>query len=296
VLKPGETLRARVAWWLGNGSRVLYALGDESTDFTGDVSGAEKESQIFWRSETAARDRGPMLRALRAGVESSGIELRETLTSPRGHRYAEVGIREPMPRTPPSGLVRSGVTSGELRTRLVAKANGPDDQDMRARIRFLTNVEAASPDDPWLVCDWMTLTCEWELGRDGKRTSCRPVEGCDEWIGQGHLTPGVGQIVHEAAAEVLPQMLPNGFTVRRVDVRGDTIELTIRDIHQEQYGITLALPGSKQPAEQPDGRGRNFLFYVAPADKRSNPAATDVLLAAAARLDEAIPDAALRSD
>jgi hypothetical protein len=42
--------------------------------------------------------------------------------------------------------------------------------------------------------------------------------------------------------------------------------------------------------------GRYFLFYLAPADKDSNPVATGVVLAAAARLDQAIPAAALRND
>ena len=184
VLQPGEALRARVAWWLGRGSRVLYALGDDSTDFTGDVNGAEKEHQIFWRDETTARERAPVLHELRAALEASGIALRDTLTSPRGNRYAEIGIRESAPRALPPGLVASAETSRELRTRLVARANGSDDPELRGRIRFLTALEAASPDDPWLVCDWMAVTCEWEVEHDGKRTACRPVRGCDERIGQ----------------------------------------------------------------------------------------------------------------
>ena len=86
-----------------------------------------------------------------------------------------------------------------------------------------------------------------------------------------------------------------GFTVTHVDVRADTIELAIRDADHGEYEITLALPESKCDGP-PDGRGRNFLFYLAPAEKGSNPAASSVLLAAAARFDQAIPDAALRGD
>ncbi len=310
VLHPGEALRARIAWWLGNGRRVIYALGDELTDFSGDLGGAEKEHQIFWRNEAAARERAPILRQLRAAVEASGIEMRETLVSPHGNRYAEIGVGEPTPRTPPAPVVASGHTSRELRSLLVATAKDSDNPQLPGRIRFLGDLEAALPGDPWLVCDWMALTCDREGEHDGERVACRPLTGCDERIGRDiasaarahhdgqagrYLTPAVGRMVHDAAAEALEPILRGGFTVTHVDVGRDTIELAIRDADHGEYGITLALPGSKRE-QPPDGRGRNFLFYLAPAGNGSNPTASSLLLAAAARFDQAIPDTALQSD
>jgi hypothetical protein len=310
VLHPGEALRARIAWWLGNGRRVIYALGDESTNFTGDLVGAEKERQIFWRNELAARERAPILRQLRAALEASGIEIRETLASPRGNRYAEIGIAERTARTAPPPVAASGHTSRELRSLLVAKAKDGDNPLLPGRIRFLTELEAAIPGDPWLLCDWMALTCEAEGEYDGDRVACRAVRGCDERIGRfiasgehphhdgemgTYLTPAIGRIVHDAAAEALEPILRGGFTVTQVEVRRSTIDLTIRDADHGEYGITLALPDSKRDG-LPDGRGRNFLFYLAPAQSGSNPAASRLLLAAAARFDQAIPDAALHGD
>jgi hypothetical protein len=313
VLHPGDALRARVAWWLANGSRVIYALGDESTDFSGDVGGAEKERQIFWRNETAAGERAPILRRLRASLEALEIDMRETLVSPRGNRYAEIGIREARPPTPPSPLVASRQTSRELRSLLVAKAEDGHNPQLPGRIRFLSDLEAAMPDDPWLVCDWMALTCDQQVEHRDERVACRALTGCDESIGQAiassesepgahpdgasarHLTLAIGRIVHDAAPQALQPILQSGFTVTRVDVRRDTIELAIRDADQGEYGITLALPDSKRDGP-PDGRGRHFLFYLAPAENGSNPSASNLLLGAAAQFDEAIPDAALRSD
>src|SRR4029077_1047043 len=57
VLHPGKALRARIAWWLEKGSRLVYALGDESTDFSGDLGGAEQVGQVLRREHEAARGR-----------------------------------------------------------------------------------------------------------------------------------------------------------------------------------------------------------------------------------------------
>src|SRR6185369_13840890 len=94
LVHPGPMLRARIAWWLDHGGRVYYALGDDTTDFTGDVGGAQKARQIFWRSELTARERAPALQALRTAVEAYGLEIGRAVVSPRGERYAEVRLRE----------------------------------------------------------------------------------------------------------------------------------------------------------------------------------------------------------
>ena len=155
----------------------------------------------------------------------------------------------------------------------------------------------------------MALACE----HDGDRGACRSVPGCDERIGlqiasaasepplhhddhpARHLTPAVGRSVRDAAAQALEPVLRGGFTVTHVDVRGDTIEVAIRGADDRQYGVTLALPESKREG-RPDGRGRNFLFYLAPAASGSNSVASELLLAAAARLDAAIPDTVLPTE
>jgi hypothetical protein len=196
---------------------------------------------------------------------------------------------------------------------LVASVKESTNPQLPGRIRFLTDLEAAIPGDPWLVCDWMALTCDQEGEHDGERVTCRTLTGCDERIGREiassasephahhdgqsgrHLTPAIGRMVHDAAAQALQPILRGGFTVKDVEVRRDTIEVVIRDTDHGEYGITLALPDAKRDGT-PDGRGRNFLFYLAPAENGSNPAASSVLLAAAARFDQAIPDTALQRD
>jgi hypothetical protein len=315
VLHPGPALRARVAWWLANGSRVIYALGDDTTDFTGDLGGAEKERQVFWRDETAARERAPELAKLRAGLEESGLELHEGLVSTRGNHYAEVRLADAGLPAGPLPARADGQSSQTLRAQLVEKSAGHGDPQLPARMQFLVDLETAIPADPWLACDWMALICEREVEHEGQRSSCRPIEGCDERLGVEtanadrpgpgahahhagpagrHLTPAVGTMIRNAAPGALEPVLHGGFSVTRVDIFGDTIEVAIRDADRE-YTVTLALADAKRPAP-PDGRGRNFLFYLAPTENRSNPAASSALLAAAARFDQAIPDAALQSD
>jgi hypothetical protein len=317
VLRPGATLRARVAWWLGNGRRVFYALGDDTTDFTGDVGGAEKERQIFWRDELEAAERAPALGRLLGALEKSGIEVKkEEIRSPRGNRYAEVHLRESDSPAAPRPVAGPGETPADLRTLLARSLTAGDNPQFPVRARFLTDVGAAVPGDPWLVCDWMALVCELDVEKHGRRTSCRPLDGCDMNVGdesthggtaspQGrdhdggprgkHLTPAIGSVLQQVSSDALQPVLRGGFTVTRVDVFGDTIELEIRDQARAKYGVTLALSSSARDTP-PDGRGRNFLFYVVPSDGPANPAATTALLAAAARFDEAIPDTALPSN
>jgi hypothetical protein len=110
-----------------------------------------------------------------------------------------------------------------------------------------------------------------------------------------HLSPAVGQALQDAATDALQPVLRSGFTVTRVDVRDDEIELEIQDQRSSPYGITLALRGSKRSAA-PDGQGRNFLFYFTPSPAPANPDAATALLAAAARFDQAIPDTALQAN
>lgn len=183
VVRPGEQLRARIASWVANGSRVIYALGDESTDFTGDLGGAEKERQIFWRNETAARERAPVLRELRSALEASGIEMHETLMSPRGNRYAEIRVGESATRTahePHRQLVATGVSARELHDLFLAgDGDGAGDPQLARRAQYLAELQAALPDDPWLGCNVAELICEGRPRRHGEFVPCEPPPGCE---------------------------------------------------------------------------------------------------------------------
>jgi hypothetical protein len=313
LLHPGDVLRARVAWWLSHGSRVFYALGDDSTDFTGDVGGAEKEHQIFWRPETAARERAPVLREIRAALERSGLEIVDGLVSPRGEHYAEIRLRErdaAVAASPPAAAV---LHPTELYT-LFARGDSISDEPMLPRrAQFLVELAAAIPDDPWLSCDVMALVCKGEPQRDGKLVPCRPLTGCDESVGKSegivaragepevrpepvanHLTPAVAQVLQDTAADALKPVTQRGFSVSRVDIHHDEIELEIQDRDDRLYAITLALPDSRgvPRAAAPDGRGEKFLFYLTRTDATPNPEASTALLAAASNIDRAVMTAA----
>ncbi len=313
LLHPGDALQARVAWWLGHGSRVFYALGDDSTDFTGDVGGAEKERQIFWRPETAARERAPALQAIRTALEASGLEIVDGPVSPRGERYAEVRLKErnsAVTTTPPAAPV---LPPAELYA-LFARGDSISDEPMLPRrAQFLVDLATAIPDDPWLSCDVMALVCKGEPQRDGKLVPCRPVTGCDESVGKSegivaragepevrpepvgsHLTPAVAQVLQETAADSLKPVTQHGFSVSRVDIHHDEIELEIQDRDDRLYAITLALPDSRgmPQAAAPDGRGQKFLFFLTRTDAAPNPEASTALLAAASNIDRAVMNAA----
>ena len=319
VLNPGAPLRARVAWWLGHGTRVFYALGDDSTDFTGDVSGAEKEHQIFWRPETAARERAPALQKLRAALEASGLELRDGVISPRGQHYAEVQLPDSAaPIIAPAPADAPSIAPAELAAIVRRGDCGSDEPVLPRRAQFVAELASALPEDPWIACDVMDVVCQAAPRHDGKTIRCQPLAGCDERIGRNqaialarlsdasgerseheerrskHLSPAVGQVLQNAAQDALLPVVQRGFTVTRVDVHDDTIELAIEDQRATPYGITLALPEAAHAA-RPDGQGRNFRFYLSPSQGPPNPDATAALLASAALFDQAIPDAALQS-
>lgn len=183
VLQPGPELRARVAWWVGHGGRVLYALGDASSDFEYDVSGAQKMVQIFWRPEARSSERGPALEKLRAALEASGLTLQDGLTSPNGQRYASIHLAN----APPSDMQAPTpfLSIDELR-RVVAR----DDGDVAAasrvqRARYLADLEEAIPGDPWRPCDVMGLVCQGLPHGHAEPIWCRRLPGCDELTGRG---------------------------------------------------------------------------------------------------------------
>jgi hypothetical protein len=178
LLRPGTLLRARVAWWLDHGGRVFYALGDESTDFKGDIGGAEKSRQIFWRPETDAAARAPNLQKLRAAVESSGLDLIDGPTSPNGERYAKVQLRDspaPVVTLPPPAEL---IALDELHALFVETGKGEAASPYPRRAEFLASFSAAVPGDPWLACDVMDLVCEGRPRRDGHELACRELTGC----------------------------------------------------------------------------------------------------------------------
>jgi hypothetical protein len=179
VVHPGPTLCARIAWWLAHGARVFYARGDDSTDFAGDLGGAEKEHQIFWRPETAARERAPALQQLRGALEAAGLDLRDRLISPRGERYAEIGLRAAPAAAGSSPPAQPPITAGDLDALVASSEMDTDDPQFPRRAQFLAELEAALPGDPWLACDVMNLVCKDRPEGDGQRGQCQPVVGCD---------------------------------------------------------------------------------------------------------------------
>jgi hypothetical protein len=106
------------------------------------------------------------------------------------------------------------------------------------------------------------------------------------------LTPAVGPILEDLVATgALQPVLQDRFTLERVDIRADQLELEIEDPIHHSYGITLALPEAKDG--KPDGEGRSFRFYLLASPAPPNRDATTTLLAVATLFDRAIPDTAL---
>jgi len=313
VLHPGGPLSGRVAWWLSHGSRVFYAFGDTTTDFAGDVGGAEKEHQIFWRPETVARERAPELQRIRAALEASGILVREGPTSPQGKHYGEIVLHPQAARPAPSPSLPPPLAPEELRAIFLTGDRLDDDPMLARRAEFLGELAAAIPGDPWLTCDVMSLICKGGPRRDGTLVSCEPVAGCDDTVGVPHwgranlqtgdradatlrgrstgrhLTPAVSRVLQDVAGRSLPPLLRGAFTVFRLDVGGDAIELAIQDRNANAYAITLALSEVAR-SDPPDGRGRTFLFYLSAPQGPANAAATEALLAAASLFDQAVTD------
>jgi hypothetical protein len=190
VLRPGAVLRARIGWWLAHGGRVFYALGDESTEFTGDVSGAQKRHQIFWRPETTVRERAPALRLLRTALEASGLDVHDGPVSPRGQHYAEIRLREaPAAASPPAEAGSRALD--ELRLLTGAATSGAPPEQLARRVQFLAELEAAIPGDPWRACDVMDLVCEAQPRVDGQVMPCRQLTGCDVPVMHVRMEQGV---------------------------------------------------------------------------------------------------------
>lgn len=176
VVQAGPELRARIAWWRAQGGRVFYALGDEAADFTGDVSGAAKERQVFWRPETTAAARVPRLQASRAALTGAGIELRDPISSPNGQRYAELIPSGAAPLPPPAPA--AALRPQELRTLFLH-----DQTDVAAayrahRAQYLARLAAALPGDPWHDCDVMQLICQGRPRRAGHDVPCEQSARC----------------------------------------------------------------------------------------------------------------------
>jgi hypothetical protein len=188
VVRPTSVLRDRIGWWLAHGSRVFYAVGDRATDFVGDVSGAEKGRQIFWRPETAASQRGAALDAMRAALEGIGLSFGDEITSPNGERYALVQVADAGTNGAPPEH-KDALTPRELHALFQRAAAGGAASPLPVRAQFLVDYEAAVPGDPWLACDVMRLVCQGYPSRDGTPIRCEPIRGCDA-IARADQRPG----------------------------------------------------------------------------------------------------------
>ena len=175
VVHAGPELRARIAWWRGHGGRVFYALGDEATDFTGDISGATKSRQVFWRPESRAAERAPRLQALRALLGSAGLELRDPISSPNGQRYAEVFAG---PAEPPAAVPSPVIKPQELRTLFMNNVTDVAAAYDAQRAEYLTQLSNSLSEDPWHECDVMQLICQGRPRRSGHDVACEPSARC----------------------------------------------------------------------------------------------------------------------
>jgi hypothetical protein len=169
-----HTLRDRVGWWTASGHRVLFALGDDVTDFRGNATGsdnpngAEKMRQIFWDPRLAPPERALYLTGVRAALDAAGLVLGPVITSSDGERYAEVRPQQTrVAGIPPSG---APFAAAELRAAL------GDDPILSYRARVLVDMAATLPGDPWAGCDLVQLACE--AGVRGAPL-CVPIPGCN---------------------------------------------------------------------------------------------------------------------
>jgi hypothetical protein len=85
--------------------------------------------------------------------------------------------------------------------------------------------------------------------------------------------------------------LGSSLSVQSLSLSGKRLELTVADDAPQRHTIALVLP--EEASGQPDGQGQRFGFYFAPGSHPLDPDTRRALLAAAALLDQAIPDAAL---
>ena len=100
------------------------------------------------------------------------------MTSPRGARYAEIGLRdEPVPAPPPSEPAPLSIDA--LRTLIRSGSTDGDPAEALRRVQTLADLEAVFPGDPWRACDLMDLICETQPRGDGTVVPCRRLSGCD---------------------------------------------------------------------------------------------------------------------
>jgi hypothetical protein len=163
-LRIGDVLRARVQWWSAHGSRVFLALGDQSTDFAVDVSGDEKQHQIFWTPQLGAQERRSSATTLRASLDSAGLRLGAVHDSPGGERYLEVSARDLPPALPPPV---NAPELASLRERFTRRYDFPATRAARQ----LEELAAAVPGDPWSACDRARLAFD--------HGGAEPPAGCD---------------------------------------------------------------------------------------------------------------------
>jgi hypothetical protein len=106
------------------------------------------------------------------------------------------------------------------------------------------------------------------------------------------LTPAAETALRDTISQpAFQRVLENGLRLEGVHLLKDQIELEVHDRTDQSYRIALVLPESKRG--EPDAAGGRFLFYLAPAASPVPSQTKAALLAAAAIVDQAIPDAAL---
>lgn len=106
------------------------------------------------------------------------------------------------------------------------------------------------------------------------------------------ITPAAGHAFEDLIeAGAVRAALPSDFSMTSGVIHDNEVELKIEDAEHHAYAITLALTASNQG--RPDGQGRNFLFYFAPAATPADARAASALLALASLFDGAVPDAGL---
>jgi hypothetical protein len=134
---------------LAAGRRVWVSFGDLETDFAGDLSGTQKQYQVFENNLLKAAERRELARSERAALERSFRLLGPTL-SPAGRPYWELRPRRRLPALPsaPAGW------DPEL---LLLWSRNVRDPGMRAGIAYLAAWLKASPEDQDARADLVEL-------------------------------------------------------------------------------------------------------------------------------------------
>jgi|GEM_PF-4720301 len=134
---------------LAAGRRVWVSFGDLETDFAGELSGVQKQHQVFETPLLKAEQRRTLARFRRAALERS-FRLHGPLFSPAGRPYWELRARRkaPTPRAAPPGWDPQPLLLWSRNSR---------DPGLRAGVAYLASWLKAAPEDTDARADLVAL-------------------------------------------------------------------------------------------------------------------------------------------